>query len=210
VAHGFNKYAIESFIDEIAADWSNDPYEYRRRQMRKSPRALAVLDAAAEMSDWGSEPPEGRARGIAFGERSGSLAAGVAEISVGRETGKIRVHKFWCAVDGGIIIQPNNAEAQIEGGLVTGLSSVLFERITLKDGKVEQSNYNDYHVLRMSDMPEVEVRFIESFESPEGLGEPSTPLAGGAVANAFARLTGKRLYHMPFTPERVKAVLAEG
>ncbi len=207
VGHGFNKYAIEAFIDEIATDWSIDPYEYRRRLMRNAPRARAVLDAVAEMSDWGGTPPEGRARGMAFGERSGSLAAGVAEISLDRQTGKIRVHRFWCAVDGGIIVQPDNAEAQIEGGIVTGLSSVLFERVTLKDGKVQQSNYDDYPILRMSDMPEVEVRFIESYENPEGLGEPGVPVAGGAVANAFAALTGRRLYHMPFTPDRVKAVL---
>ena len=106
------------------------------------------------------------------------------------------------------MIQPENAEAQVEGGLVTGLSSALYERITLKDGVVEQSNYHDYPVFRMSDMPAVEVRFVPSTEKPEGLGEASTPLAAAMIANAFAALTGKHLYHMPFTPERVKAVLA--
>ena len=207
VGHGFNKFAIEAFIDDVALDQGVDPVEYRRRLMHDSPRALAVLNAAAEMAGWGSASPEGRAKGIAFGERSGALAAGVAEISVDESTGKIRVHRFWIAVDGGIIIQPNNAEAQIEGGLVTGLSSALYERVTIKDGVAEQSNYHDYPVFRMSDMPEVYVKFIESTEKPEGLGEASTPLAAAAIANAFAALTGKRIRHMPFTPDRVKEAL---
>jgi len=209
VGHGFNKFAIEAFIDEIAADKSIDPYQFRRTLLRKAPRALKVLDTVAEMAAWGQELPEGRARGIAFSERSGSLAAGVAEISVDDASGKIRVHRFWSAVDGGIIVQPDNARAQIEGGIVTGLSSVLFESLTLKDGKVQESNYHDYSILRMSDMPEIEVKFIESYEPPSGLGETGVPITGGAVANAFASLTGKRLRHLPFSPERVRALLDE-
>lgn len=207
VGHGFNKFAIEAFIDEIAVDQSIDPYQFRRTLLRKAPRALKVLDTVAEMAAWGQELPEGRARGIAFSERSGSLAAGVAEVSVDDASGKIRVHKFWSAVDGGIIVQPDNARAQIEGGIVTGLSSVLFESITLKEGKVQQSNYHDYSVLRMSDAPEIEVKFIESYEHPSGLGEAGVPITGGAVANAFAALTGKRLRHLPFSSERVRGLL---
>lgn len=207
VGHGFNKYAIEAFIDEIAADLAIDPYEYRRRLMRNTPRALAVIDAVAKMADWRAFASEDSALGMAFGERSGALAAGVAEVSVDADSGKIKVHNFWCAVDGGIIIQPDNATAQIEGGVVTGLSSVLYERITLKDGVVEQSNFHDYPLLRMADMPEILVEFIDSQEKPEGMGEASTPLVAAAVANAFAALTGKRLYHLPFTADRVKAVL---
>ena len=114
---------------------------------------------------------------------------------------------FWCAVDGGIIVQPDNARAQIEGGIVTGLSSALFERVSVRDGRVEQSNYHDYSILRMSDMPEIDVRFIPSREPPMGLGEAGTPLAAGAVANAFAALTGRPLRHMPFSPERVLEAL---
>ena len=146
-------------------------------------------------------------RGIAFAERSGSLGAGVAEISLDRARGKIRVHKFWCAVDGGIIVHKDNAKAQVEGGVVTGLSSVFYERITVKDGKVEQSNYTDYPLFRMSDMPEMEVQFIASEEAPTGLGESGVPLAGGAVANAFATLTGRRLRHLPFSSDRVLEAL---
>ena len=207
VGHGFNKYAIEAFLDEIAADQSIDPYELRRKLLRNSPRALKVLDIAAEMSNWSSTVPEGRARGIAFGERSGSLAAGVAEISVNASTGKINVHQFWCAVDGGIIVQPDNAIAQLEGGIIHGLSSVLYERITVKDGMAQQSNFHDYPIMRMADIPDVHIKLIKSYERPTGMGETSLPVTGGAVANAFASLTGKRLRHMPFTPDRVREVL---
>ena len=207
VGHGFNKFAIEAFIDEIALDQGVDPYQYRRQLMRDHPRARHVLDRVARMCGWGEAPPAGRARGIAFGERSDSLAAGVAEISVDERTGKIKVHRFWCAVDCGVVVQPDNAHAQIEGGIVTGLSSNLLERVTIKDGMAEQSNFHDYPVLRMEDMPEVFIEFIPSEEHPAGLGEPSTPLTGGAIANAFAALTGKHLRHMPFTPDRVRAIL---
>jgi len=207
VGHGFNKFAIEAFVDEVAGGQSVDPYQFRRTLMQGSSRALAVLDAVAEMADWGGSLPAGRGRGIAFGERSGSLAAGVAEISLDEGTGKIRVHRFWCAVDGGIIVQPKNAEAQIFGGIVTGLSSALFERITIKDGQAQQSNFHDYQMMRMSDVPEIEVRFIDSREPPSGLGEPGVPVTGGAVAGAFFALTGRRLRHLPFSPERVRAVL---
>ncbi len=207
VGHGFNKFAIEAFLDEIAVDQGVDPYQMRRRLMRNSPRALKVLDTVAEMADWGDVAPGGRAKGIAFGERSGSLAAGIAEISVDAASGKLRVHRFWCAVDGGIIVQPDNALAQVEGGIVHGLSSVLHERVSLKNGQVQQSNFHDYSLMRMSETPEVEVSFVPSLEHPSGLGEASLPVTGGAVANAFAALTGERLRHMPFTPDRVKAVL---
>lgn len=207
VGHGPNKFAIESFVDDIARGEGVDPVELRRRLLRGSPRAVAVLDEAARMADWGGAPPNGRARGVAFVERSGTLAAGVAEISVDETSGRIRVHRFWCAADGGVVVQPRNARAQIEGGIVNGLSTALFERLTLRDGRVEQSNFHDYSILRMSDMPDIEVRFIESDEPPMGLGEPGVPVAAGAVANAFAALTGRALRHMPFTPDRVLEVL---
>ncbi|MEX2400257.1 MAG: molybdopterin cofactor-binding domain-containing protein [Rhodothermales bacterium] len=208
VGHGFNKFAIEAFLDEIAADQGADPYDFRRRLMQRAPRARTVLDTVAEMADWGSAVPDGRARGIAFAEQSGSLGAGVAEISVDRSSGRIRVHRFWVALDGGIIVQPDSALAQIEGGIAHGLSSILYESVTFKNGRVQQSNFTDYPVLRMSGMPEVDVRFVASEEHPSGLGESSLPLVGGAVANAFAALTGVRLRRIPFTPERVSAALA--
>ena len=207
VGHGPNKFAIEAFIDDIARGEGIDPVELRRTLLRDSPRAVAVLDEVAEMAGWGGTPPSGRARGVAFVERSGTLAAGVAEISLDEESGRIRVHRFWCAADGGIVVQPRNARAQIEGGIVNGLSTALFERLTLRDGRVEQSNFHDYPILRMSDMPDIEVSFLPSNEPPMGLGEPGVPVAAGAVANAFAALTGRPLRHMPFTPERVLEAL---
>ena len=207
VGHGPNKFAIEAFIDDIARGEGIDPVELRRKLLRGIPRAVAVLDEVAEMADWDGEPPAGRARGVAFVERSGTLAAGVAEISLDEESGSIRVHRFWCAADGGIVVQPRNARAQIEGGIVNGLSTALFERLTVRDGRVEQSNFHDYSILRMSDMPDIEVRFLPSDEPPMGLGEPGVPVAAGAVANAFAALTGRPLRHMPFTPERVLEAL---
>ena len=160
------------------------------------------------MSDWNAGRPEGRAVGISITERSGSLGAGVVEISLDRDSGKIRVHKVWIAVDGGLIVQPDAARANVESGIAYGLSSVLAERITVRDGVVEQSNFHDYSVLRMSDHPEeVTVEFVDSDGPPTGIGEIGTPMMGSAVANAFHALTGRRLRHMPFTPERVLAAL---
>ncbi len=208
VGHGPNKFAIETFIDEIALDLKKDPYQLRRELMKDHPRELAVLDKVAEMANWGSTVPDGRARGIAFAERSGSLAAGVCEISLNKSTGKIKVHKIWGALDGGVVVHPENAKYQMEGSLVMGLSSVLFESITFKDGKVEQSNFYDYPILRMEDAPEeIILEIIPSTEKPTGIGEAGLPFIGAIISNAFASLTGKRLRHMPFTPEKVLAII---
>ncbi len=206
VGHHYNKFAIEGFVDELAAEVGMDPLEFRKA-MVSSERARAVLDRVAEVSDWGSAP-EGRARGICLIERSKTLAAAVAEVSVIRTSGKIRVHRFWAALDAGIIVQPDNATAQIEGSIVMGLSAALTERITVKDGRVQQSNFFDYPIMRMSEVPEIEVHFMKSEAPPTGIGEPGIPLTAAALVNAFGALTGKRLRHMPFTPERVKAVLS--
>ena len=204
VGHVFNVFAIESFVDELAADAGMDPVDFRFRHMAISPKARRVFEAAARMSDWKAKRPEGRAVGISISERSGSLGAGVVEISLDRESGKIRVHKAWLAVDGGQIVQPDAARANVESGIAYGLSSVLSERVTVRDGVVEQSNFHDYQVLRMSDHPEeVTVEFVESDGRPTGIGEIGNPMVAGAVANAFHALTGKRLRHMPFTPDRV-------
>lgn len=208
VAHGPNKYAIEAFIDEIAADQGIDPYEFRRRLMKDHPRQWKVLEEAAKMAKWGSPDKKGRARGMAFIERSGAYAAGVAEISIDQDSGQIRVHRVWAALDAGVVVQPDNAIAQMEGGIVMGISNVLHESITFRNGKVRQSNFHDYPILRMADAPEsIEVSIIPSQEAPAGIGEASLPLMGGAIANAFLKLTGKPLRHMPFTPERVLEVL---
>ena len=204
VAHGYTKFAIESFINEIAAGQEVDPYQFRRRLLRNSPRELKVLDTVAEMAGWGKTRPAGRAIGIAFARRSESNAAGVAEVSLDRTSGKIRVHRFWAAIDAGVVVQPDNAIAQMEGGIVFGLSSALRERITFKKGAVQQSNFHDYEVMRMADAPEeIYVKLVVTDNPPTGIGEPGVPITGGAVANAVAALTGIRLRHMPFIPERV-------
>jgi isoquinoline 1-oxidoreductase beta subunit len=208
VAHVFNVFAIESFVDEIATQQGVDPIEFRIQHMAMTPRAAKCFETVAQMCDWKAKRPEGRALGISITERSGSLGAGVAEISLNHDTGKIRVHKIWLAVDGGLIVQPSAARANVESAILYGLSSVLHERVTVKDGIVEQKNFNDYNLMRMSDTPEeMHVSFIDRDAPPAGLGEIGNPFIAAAVANAFHKLTGKRLYHMPFTPERVKEAL---
>lgn len=207
VGHAPNKFAIECMLDEIALDQGTDPLDFRRKLMAKSPRALATLEKAEEMSGWKSPSPEGRAKGVAFVEH-GSLGTGVCEISVDHSNGKIRVYNFWIALDAGVIVQPDNVKAQMEGGIIMGMSSVLKEQITIVNGKVQQSNFHDYNLLRMEDTPEsIQTIFIDSNETPEGVGETATPMVACAIANAFLRLTGKRLRHLPFTPDRVLAVL---
>lgn len=206
VSHGANKFAIEAFIDEIAHDQGIDPLDYRLRLMREHPREMKVLKEVARMADWGSPPPKGRARGLAVTDHGGSFAAGIAEISI--NNGKIRVHHFWTAIDAGIVIQARNTKAQIEGGIIMGISSVLQESITFKEGKVQQSNFHDYPLLRMADVPEsIDIRILPSKEAPTSIGELSLPLVGGAIANAFLSLTGRAIRHLPFTEDKVRAVL---
>ena len=208
VAHVFNVFAIESFIDQLAVDANMDPIQFRFERMGATPKARKCFETVAQMCDWKAPRPEGRALGLSISERSGSLGAGVVEISLNRQTGKIKVHKVWIAVDGGVIVSPDPAAANVESAILYGLSSVLHERVTLKDGVVEQSNFHDYNLMRMSDVPdEMHVQFVEVDTRPTGLGEIGNPFIAGAISNAFHRLTGKRLRHMPFTPDRVLEAL---
>lgn len=208
VGHVFNVFAIESFVDEMAVAANMDPIEFRFQRMAATPKARRVFEHVAKMCDWTAKRPEGRALGISISERSGSLGAGVVEVSLDRKTGKIRVHKVWIAVDGGIVVQPAAAAANVESGILYGLSSMLHERVTVKDGVVEQSNFHDYNVMRMSDVPELmRVEFVDVDTRPTGIGEIGNPFIGAAIANAVFRLTGKRLRHMPFTEERVLEAL---
>lgn len=211
VGHVFNVFAIESLVDQMAVDAKMDPIQFRLERMNPTPRARAVFEKVRDMSNWSaprpSGPEGGRALGVSVSERSGSLGAGVAEVSIDKSSGKIKVHKTWVAVDGGLIVQPEMARHNVESAILYGLSSVLHERVTIKDGEVQQSNFHDYHLLRMSDTPEMEVAFVDRDAPPSGLGEIGNPWIAAAVANAVYRLTGKRLNHMPFTPERVKATL---
>lgn len=211
VSHGANKFAIETFLDEIAHDQGRDPLNLRLRLMREHPREMKVLKEVAQMSDWGNAHiPEGRARGLSVTDHGGSFAAGVAEISL-EKGNKIRVHRFWTAIDAGIVVQPFNTKAQIEGGIIMGISSVLQESITFKDGAVQQSNFHDYPILRMEEVPEViDISIIPSTSAPSSIGELSLPLVGGAIANAFLSLTGKPLRHIPFRPDKVAQALQNG
>ena len=208
VGHGPNKFAIESFIDEVAVGEGVDPYKFRRRLMAKHPRAVKVLDTVAEMSDWSSKPEKGRARGIAFGERSRSLCAGVCELSVG-DDGRIKVHKFWVALDCGTAVQPDNIVAQSEGCILMALGNVLYESVNIKDGRVIETNFDGYRIARIEDTPDlIDIKILDSDGPPTGVGEAALPIVGGAVANALFALTGKRLRHIPFTPERVKKAIS--
>jgi isoquinoline 1-oxidoreductase beta subunit len=204
----FNVFAIESFIDQMAVDANMDPIAFRIERMAVTPKARKCFETVAQMCDWKAARPDGRAVGVSITERSGSLGAGVVEISLNRQTGKIKVHKVWVAVDGGQIVTPGPAKANVESAILYGLSSVLHERVTLKDGVVEQTNFHDYSLMRMSDVPdEMHVQFVDVDTRPTGLGEIGNPFIAGAISNAFHRLTGKRLRHLPFTPERVLETL---
>jgi len=208
VAHPFNIFAIECLVDEMAAKAGIDPFQFRRRNLSLTPKAGAVFDAVQKLCDWNAPRPAGRALGLSLTERSGSLGAGVVEISLDDKNGQIRVHKVWAAIDGGTIVQPEMARANVESGIVHGLSSALKERATVRDGAVVQSNFHDYQLLRMAEAPEeIHVEFLDRDAPPTGLGEIGTPFVAAAVANAFHALTGKRLYHMPFTPDRVRLAL---
>lgn len=207
VGHNANKFAIECAVDELAAAAGKDPYRFRRDLLRDTPRGAAVLDRVAKLCDWSRKRPAGRGLGIAYVDRSFSYGAAVAEVSVDTASGRVAVHKIWLAIDAGVIIHPDNARAQLEGGVAYGIGSAFTERLTVKDGMVEQSGFADYPIARMTDMPEVEIAFIDSDESPTGIGESSTPLVAPAVANAIAAATGVRMRQLPMTAERVKAQL---
>lgn len=190
-----NIFFAESFIDEMAHAAGKDPYEYRRSLMDKYPRHKAVLELAAQKAGWGTPLPAGRARGIAVAESFGSYVAEVAEVSV--ENGAPRVHRVVIAADLGMVVNPDTVAAQMEGAMVFGLTAALYGNISFKDGKVEQSNFHDYQMLRMNEMPKVEVHLVKSTEAPGGGGEPGTPPIAPAVTNALFKLTGKRIRTLP-------------
>jgi isoquinoline 1-oxidoreductase subunit beta len=190
-----NAFASESFIDELAHAARQDPVAFRRGLLAGKPRYLAVLDLAAEKSGWGRAAP-GRGLGIAINRFwSDTIVAEVAEVSV--EQGKVRVHKVTCAVDCGLALNPDNVKAQIEGGVVYGLSAALHGAITIEGGRVKQSNFHDYQVIRMNEMPAIEVHLVPSDGPPLGVGEPGTPPIAPAVANAVFAATGKRVRELP-------------
>jgi isoquinoline 1-oxidoreductase beta subunit len=202
------KFAIESFIDEIARAQRIDPVAFRLRLLAHDDRAARVVRAAARMAEW-ERRRKGRGLGFAFSDTWRSYIGAVAEVSVDRPSGKIRVHEVWCAVDPGIAIQPDNVVAQIEGAAIFGVSAALTERITIENGVVQQSNFHDYPLLRMADAPDIHVDLLTSEQPPGGIGEVGLPPMGGAIANAVAALTGARVRALPMLPDRVQAALKE-
>jgi isoquinoline 1-oxidoreductase beta subunit len=197
VGHTHTAYVMETFLDQLAASAGVDELELRRKLLAKEPRHLGVLNLVAEKSGWGSPVAEGRARGIAVHKSFNTYVAQVAEVSRG-EDGMPKVEKVWCAVDCGQPINPDVIVAQMQGGIGYGLSAVLFNAIDLDQGKVVQSNFHDYRVLRIHEMPQIEVHIVPSTEKPTGVGEPGVPPVGPAVANAWAKLTGQRVHELPF------------
>ena len=195
VSHALNAFAIESFMDELALVAGKDSFEFRRMLLDKSPRLKRVLELAAEKASWGKPLPAGRFRGIALMEGYGTSMAQVAEVSVNGKT--IRVHRVVAAADLGRMVNPNIVKQQLEGSIVYGLSAVLFGEITVKAGRVQQSNFNDYPVVRMPESPTIELHLVDSSEKPGGIGEPGTALIGPAVANAVFAATGQRLRKLP-------------
>ncbi len=203
VGHTHTGFVMESFIDELAHAAGKDPLAFRRELLVKHPRHLGVLNLAADKGGWGTPMAAGRARGIAVHESFGSWVAQVAEISVA--DGRIRVHKVVSAVDCGRVVNPLSAQAQVESAVVYGLSAALHGAITLKDGKVEQTNFGDYPVVRLDEAPAMETHFVAATDAPRGLGEPGTPLIAAAVANALFALNGQRIRSLPFAKHTIKA-----
>ena len=203
-----NKFVAEAFLDEIARKRGIDPVELRLELLKNTPRGRAVVERVAAMANWGKKPTDGRALGFAFIDYSDSLLGGIAEISLNRATGEIKTHDFWCVMDCGIPVQPDNVVAQTESSIIYGLGMALTERITIKDGAIEQSNFYDYQVMRMRDLPQMHIEVLATDNPPTGAGQMATPLMAPAINNAFAALTGKRLRETPMTPERVKKALA--
>jgi isoquinoline 1-oxidoreductase subunit beta len=197
VGNSHTAFAVEAFIDEVAHAAGKDPFTFRRDLLAHDPRMKAVLEMAAERAGWGKPLPHGKGRGIAVAKPFNSYVAQVAEVSVDKD-GNIKVDRVVCAVDCGTAINPDVIAAQMEGGIGFGLGAALYGAITLKDGRVEQNNFDGYQVLRIAAMPKVEVHIVPSSEAPTGVGEPGVAPVGPAVANAVFAATGKRVHALPF------------
>ena len=204
VGHSHTGFSVEAFLDEVAHAGGKDPYQLRRTLLANQPRMLAVLDLAAQKANWGSALPAGRARGIATHFSFDSYVAQVAEVSVEKD-GTVRVHRVIAAVDCGRTVNPDTVKAQLEGGIVFGLTAALKTEITLEKGRVQQRNFNDYPMVRMFESPAIEVYIVPSTEHPTGVGEPGVPPVAPAVANAIFAATGKRVRRLPIKPEDLRS-----
>ena len=205
VGPSHNVFVVESFIDELAAAAKKDPVDYRLALLAGSPRAKAVLRLAAEKADWGRPLPKGRGRGVATQFVFGTYLAEVAEVEVSKD-GEVRVQRVVCAVDCGLVVNPDTVQAQVQSAVVFGISAALFGKITLKNGRVEQTNFDTYRALRMSETPPIEVHIVRNTEAPGGMGEPGTSAIVPAVMNAIFAATGRRLRKLPADPLELRDV----
>jgi isoquinoline 1-oxidoreductase beta subunit len=203
VGHSHNAFTVESFIDELAYLAKRDPLEFRMSHLRKRPRAQQVLRVAAERAGWGKPLRKGHGRGIAYHYSFGSHVVHVAEVSVDKTEGKIKVHKVVSVVDCGPVVNLDTVKAQIEGATLFGLSAALMEKIQFSNGGVENESFYNYELIRMSDVPEIEVNVLRSREKLGGVGEPGVPPIAPAVANAVFNASGIRVRSLPMTPETI-------
>ncbi|WP_334149965.1 xanthine dehydrogenase family protein molybdopterin-binding subunit [Hyphomicrobium sp.] len=199
-----NGYVVECFVDELAAAANQDPVAFRRRLLGKSPRALHVMERAAELSGWGSPLEPRKGRGISLMKAMGSYISQVAEVAVDGD-GQVRVDRIVCVIDTGVVVNPDTVVAQMQSGIIFGLSAVLWGNITIKDGRVQQSNFDDYRVMRINETPEIDVEIIKNNEEPGGVGEPGTCAVAPAVINAIYAATGIRLRKLPIASELFKS-----
>jgi isoquinoline 1-oxidoreductase subunit beta len=202
VGHTHTAYVMETMMDDLAKAAGQDPVAFRKTYLAKHPRHVKALTTAADKANWTAPLPKGRARGIAVHESFGSVCAQVAEVSI--ENGQVKVHRVVAAIDCGYAVNPLTISAQVESAIAFGLTAALYGEVTLKDGVVEQTNFHNYPILRMTEMPRVEVHIIESGTTPTGVGEPGTPPIAPAVSNAIFALTGKRLRKLPFNADELK------
>ncbi|MDI1242097.1 MAG: molybdopterin-dependent oxidoreductase, partial [bacterium] len=204
VGSSHTAFSTECFLDEVAHAAGKDPYEFRMSLLAKHPRHAGALKLAAEKAGWGKPLPKGVGRGIAVHESFGSYVAEVAEVSVDKD-GHVKVHRVVIACDCGQVVNPDTVVAQMEGGMVYGLTAALYGEINIENGRVKQRNFYDYKMLRMNEMPKVEVHIVPSTEKHGGVGEPGTPPIAPAVVNAIFAATGKRIRTLPIRPEELKS-----
>jgi isoquinoline 1-oxidoreductase beta subunit len=207
VGASHNGFVIESFVDELASAAKKDPLEFRLGLLQKHPRPKRVLETAAQKAGWGKPPKKGQALGIAYHLSFGTYVAHVAEVSVDKATGRIKVHKVTCAVDCGSVINSDTVAAQMESGIIMGLSAALKEKMEFAGGGVKTTNFGDYDLLRMSETPEIEVHIVTGRDPLGGIGEPGVPPIAPAVANAVFAATGVRIRSLPMTPAAVLAAM---